>query len=271
MTSVWRVPCLASRAKAPLEPGHGESPTMIHVSDPRVGTLVSGGAKRGDMDKIALAAAAATALSAWQLVPQVTRSLRTRSTAGLSSTWAAIGVVVNLGWLGYRWSQGLWLSLLSPAIATCLYLCLLWLVVRRSRDWHQARIAIAGVALTLLLAGSIGSWRMVGTALAVWAAVQILPAVWSSYRTWGPLAIAPGLWIIGIGQAVLWGYYGYAANDSALVLYGVTMGIGSALILGRVFTAPAAPRWAEPAPQPAPRSLVPAGHWATALVFRQSI
>lgn len=129
--------------------------------------------------------------------------------------------------------------------------------------------ALVAVTSSLFIAATIDGWRAVGTALSAWAAVQILPAIWGAYQTRGPLAVAPGLWIVGLGQSMLWGYYGRAVGDPALVLYGITMGTGSALILARL----------KVRSHPAPRSLatpgspslpaLPAGGWAWALVFRQ--
>lgn len=184
------------------------------------------------MDSVAAAAIAATALSAFQLIPQLIRSVRLRSTAGLSASWAAIGLILNLGWVAYRSSQQLWVSLPSPIIATCLYLALLVLVLRDG----SPRYAVAAGALATIaaLAGAhlFGGWLVVGSVLGIGGGVQVAPAVWSAYRSTGT-AIAPGLWFAGLGQAVLWGFFGVANGDTAFVLYGVAMGAGSLAILLR--------------------------------------
>lgn len=188
------------------------------------------------MEIVAFAAGMATVLSAFQLLPQLARSMRLSSTAGLSPIWASIGVVINVGWGAYRWSQELWLSLLSPIIAAGLYVALLWLVLHSIPQRRGTYLAIAGASSTIGIAGLLGGWQLVGTALGLWAGVQIAPAVWSAFRTKGQLAIAPGLWMVGLGQALLWGYYGHAVGDGALVIYGVAMGTGSAAILVRFAT-----------------------------------
>ena len=185
------------------------------------------------METVAFVAGAATVLSAWQLMPQLARSLRVRSTAGLSPAWAAIGVIINVGWGAYRWSQELWLSIFSPVIAAVLYMCLLYLVLQSSPRRRSVYVALAGVTCSLGLTGAVGGWPLIGTALGLWGGVQIAPAVWSAFRTGQPLAIAPGLWIIGLAQAALWGYYGHAVGDAALTLYGITMSTGSVAILLR--------------------------------------
>ncbi len=229
------------------------------------------------METVGFAAGAATVLSAWQLVPQMAKSMRTQSTTGLSPTWAAIGGMVNIGWFGYRWSQELWLSLFSPAIAATLYFGLLWLVLRFAPQRRSVHAAVFGVALSLAAAGASGGWPLVGTVLGLWAAVQITPAVWSAHRARGPLAIAPGLWIVGLSQALLWGYYGTAVGDSALVLYGITVGTGALTILlryalrhGRASGSPtASPGAATPNPPTATATTLLVGRWATPLVIRR--
>jgi uncharacterized protein with PQ loop repeat len=183
------------------------------------------------MDTVAFVAGMATVLSAFQLLPQLARSMRLRSTAGLSPIWAAIGVIVNLGWCWYRWSQELWLSLPSPVIAAGLYLALLWMVLRSTEHRRSALVAATGAAATIGVAGFVGGWTMAGTALGLSGGVQVTPAVWSAFRTRGPLAIAPGLWITGLGQALLWGYYGAAHGDTGLIIYGLAAGSGALTIL----------------------------------------
>ena len=120
--------------------------------------------------------------------------------------------------------------ILLPSVA------LLWLVLHSIPQRRGTYLAIAGASSTIGIAGLLGGWQLVGTALGLWAGVQIAPAVWSAFRTKGQLAIAPGLWMVGLGQALLWGYYGHAVGDGALVIYGVAMGTGSAAILVRFAT-----------------------------------
>ena len=185
------------------------------------------------MDNVALAALAATVLSALQLMPQLARSMRLSSTVGLSMTWAALGVLLNVGWVAYRSSQQLWVSVASPVIAAVLYLALLALVMRTDAMRLSFYLVLGAAASSIGLAGLAGGWSLVGTTLGLWGGVQVAPAVWSAFRTGPILAIAPTLWIVGLAQGTLWGYFGYAKADTAFVLYGVAMGTGSLAILLR--------------------------------------
>ncbi len=185
------------------------------------------------MDSAVVVAGVATVLGAFQLLPQLIRSVRVGSTAGLSGSWAAIGVVLNVAWIGYRSAQELWISLPSPIITALLYGALLLLVMRSSPNLRSMTLWATTAVGSLTIAGVIGGWPLVGTALSIGAAIQIAPAVWSAFRTRGPLAIAPGLWIVGLAQATLWGYFGHHVGDRALLVYGWTIALGSAAILIR--------------------------------------
>lgn len=185
------------------------------------------------MEAVAFSAGAATVLAAWQLVPQVVKLRRASLPAGLSPSWALLGISTNVAWVAYRWSQGLWLGVPSPAIAAGLYVATLWLIVRSGPNLRWA--GVAGVAWFCCVAGaaSIGGWVLVGTVLGLSSGLQAAPSIWAAYRSNRPVGIAPSLWIIGLAQALLWGYYGWANADLALVLYGTTLSLAALLILGR--------------------------------------
>lgn len=179
-----------------------------------------------------VAAAGATALAAWQVAPQVWKLRRDGLHEGLSPTWALLGVVTNIGWVAYRWSAGLWLGLPSPALAAVLYTVVSLLILRAVADvrWPFAATTAAVVVLGL---GAIGGWAIVGFMLGLSGGIQTAPSLWAAYRTEVPVGIAPSVWVIGIGQAVMWGFYGTSVGDDALVLYGMTMGTASLGVLLR--------------------------------------
>lgn len=185
------------------------------------------------MDAVAFSAGAATVLAAWQLVPQVIKLRRVALPAGLSPTWALLGISTNVAWVAYRWSQGLWLGLPSPVIAALLYVATLWLIVGSKPNLRWA--LLAGTLWFCCVAGAaaLGGWILVGTVLGLSSGLQAGPSIWAAYRSRRPVGIAPSLWIIGLAQAVLWGYYGWANADLALVLYGITLSLAALLVLGR--------------------------------------
>lgn len=178
------------------------------------------------------AAAGATVLAAWQVAPQAWKLRRYGLNAGLSPTWALLGVVTNVGWVAYRWSEGLWFGLPSPMVAAALYAVTFLLIGRTLSDvrWPFAAATLAVAALCL---GAIGGWAGLGVMLGLSGGVQAAPCLWAAFRAKVPVGIAPSVWVIGAGQAVMWGYYGMSVGDDALVLYGLTMGIASLGVLAR--------------------------------------
>lgn len=181
----------------------------------------------------AFAAGAATVLAAWQLVPQVVKLRRIALPAGISPTWALLGISTNVVWLAYRSSQELWLGLPSPAIAAVLYAIVLWLIARSRPSLRWA--GLTGVVWWTCIAGSgvVGGWALVGTILGLSSGLQAAPSIWAAYRSHRPQGIAPSLWAIGFAQAVLWGYYAWVHGDAALMVYAAATASAALLILGR--------------------------------------
>jgi hypothetical protein len=185
------------------------------------------------MEAVAFSAGAATVLAAWQLVPQVVKLRRVSLPAGLSPTWALLGISTNVAWVAYRWSQGLWLGLPSPVIAALLYGATLWLIIHSAPSLRWA--GLAGAIWFGFVGGAavLGGWLLVGTVLGLSSGLQAAPSIWAAYRSRRPVGIAPSLWVIGLAQAVLWGYYGWARADVALVVYGASLSLAALMILGR--------------------------------------
>lgn len=185
------------------------------------------------MGAVAFSAGAATALAAWQLVPQVVKLRRVALPAGLSPTWALLGISTNLVWIAYRWSQGLWLGLPSPVIAGALYVVTLALIARAGPDLRWAGVAGGVWWACIGAAGLVGGWPLLGAMLGVSSGLQAAPSIWAAFRSARPVGIAPSLWAIGLVQGLLWGYYGWAHEDSAMMVYAAATASAAFLILSR--------------------------------------
>ncbi|NNF62918.1 MAG: hypothetical protein HKN07_01550 [Acidimicrobiia bacterium] len=191
---------------------------------------------RVDVTAVAeFAAASATVLAAWQVAPQVWKLRRDGSHAGLSPTWALLGVVTNVAWVAYRWVEGLWFGLPSPAVAAVLYSVLFLFIGRAVRDLRWTLVAAMSAAAVLAI-GAFRGWAVLGVMLGLSGGIQAAPSVWAAFRTRVPVGIAPSVWAIGVAQATMWGFYGNSVGDNALVLYGLTMGTASLAVLARYFS-----------------------------------
>jgi uncharacterized protein with PQ loop repeat len=194
-------------------------------------------------------AAMATALAAVFLIPQIVRLIGRRDATGVSSVWAAFGVVTNSAWVGYLAAVGLWAAVPAPALATLTYgvaLCVIAPLDRRL-TWVSTS---AGYAAVLAAAGALGGVGVLGVVLSVTPAVQLTPQVIAVFRERCPTGVSPTTWSLSIAEAVLWGCYGLLVWDLALIGYGMVTSVGSALILGRRMAALS--RWRSAADVPVP-------------------
>ena len=84
---------------------------------------------------------------------------------------------------------------------------------------------------TLVVATMLGGWVFLGALLPVAYGVQVVPSIWSAYRTWAPSGVAVATRVMILVECVLWGTYGVARQDPALTTLGV---IGSSAALAIV-------------------------------------
>jgi hypothetical protein len=186
------------------------------------------------MDPITFAAGAATVLSAGQLIPQLLRAKALSSVVGLSVAWTVVGACLNLGWLGYRWSEGIWLGLISPSVALVLYV-MLFAMIAGHRHHNVIAIAVTAIAFaSVMVSAVLSGWVAVGAMLAAGSVVHLWPSLWAAYRSAEPDAISATTWAVGLTQATLWGIYGWGTGDSVHLIYGLATAPTTLAILIRV-------------------------------------
>ena len=190
-------------------------------------------AQGGIVDASVISAFVATLLAATQLMPQVLKLRRDRTTSGLSPTWALLGVSIHVGWILSRWSQELWWGIPSPVIAAGLYLATLIMINRLEPRMRWARFAAIALLGALTGAAAAGGWLAVGTLLALSSGAQAAPLLWTAFRSHDLGGVAPEVWMIGLTQACLWGHYGWWHGDVALMVYAATTAIVSVAMLSR--------------------------------------
>ncbi len=182
-----------------------------------------------------IAIVAATLGTITFLLPQIVKLVKTKDSAGVSSTWPALGFVTNVGWFTYVINRQLWAAMLAPFVTFVSYAVTLWALSRSGRDLRASAVrgAVWGI---LLVATTLGAgWVALGVVLGLSYGVMIAPSVWTAYRTNDPSGISPGTWWIGVAEAALWGYYGLFHSDRGIITFGVVGVIGSALILTRYY------------------------------------
>lgn len=177
----------------------------------------------------------ATISTASFLLPQIVKLVRTRNTAGVSTTWPALGFAINVGWFTYMISQQLWVSIAPPFITFVAYAVTLWALRRAGRDIRASYVR--GLAAAVILAGVAiaGGWEVLGIALGLSYGVVTAPSVWTAYRTADPSGIAPLTWWIGAVEALLWGSFGWYHADRGIITFMVVGVTVSTLMLLRYY------------------------------------
>lgn len=182
----------------------------------------------------ALLPVAAAIFAVPQFVPQLVRVRRYGATAGVSWTWAAMTCVNNAAWVAY-FAQSRFYSALIPATSAVLFAGLLTAQLSRVQTLPRGPVlAVTGWALALAAAGA-GYGRIgLGTALAAAFLLQVIPPVWTAYRTKDLSGVSVGTWLLIFGELACFGLFGLAQADPQLMMLGGS-GVGaSVLMLSRV-------------------------------------
>lgn len=182
-----------------------------------------------------IAIVAATIGTITFLVPQIVKLIRTGDASGVSTTWAALGFVSNVGWFAYVINRQLWAALLAPLVTFISYGVALWALRRAGLDLRRSFLIGLGWTGLLLATMLLFGWPMLGVVLGLSYGVMMTPSVWTAYRTRDPSGISPGTWWIGLAEAFLWGYFGWFNVDAGIVTFSVVGLIGSVLMLNRYY------------------------------------
>lgn len=187
----------------------------------------------------------ASAVFLCRLLPQPLRLARTGVPDGVSAMAALNSAISDLAWVIYGLAAGLvpaWsvaLVALGPG---------LWTVALLRRATTRRDLVVAGLWLGLIVVSAVTGNLTVLLGVSVF--VNQGPQVWAAVRSDDLRGIAPMTWYIACADASLWGAYGVARGDLALMLYGGVLLTFSLIILGRVHLTRRA-SGLEPAPAPA--------------------
>jgi uncharacterized protein with PQ loop repeat len=178
---------------------------------------------------------AAAAFGIPQYLPQIIKLRVTGDTAGVSWAWATLTSVNNSAWLGYFIWSGYWTAMLpSSAAAVLAGAIAITLAVRGCAQWRAAAPICVWVAL--LVTGSAVAGRVgLGTLLTGAFIVQVVPSLWTAYRTERPTGVAYGTWLLILGELSCWLTYGIYRSDPRLIVLGITGVTASLLMLARIW------------------------------------
>jgi len=172
----------------------------------------------------------ASAVFLARLMPQPIRLARTGVPDGVSPLAMMNGVISDGGWILY----GLSVALLPVwAVAVAALPAGLWTVLLlRSRITRRDLIGAAVWFFTIVIAWQVDRLAVI---LAFTVFVNHGPQVWTAIRSSNLDGIARTTWLIAIADASLWGGYGIATGDPALMGYGTVLLSAATVILCRVW------------------------------------
>ena len=84
------------------------------------------------------------------------------------------------------------------------------------------------------MAGVSPSWAALGTLLTAAFLLQVMPSLWTAYRTPRPTGISSGTWLLILGELTCWLTFGLHTADPRLITLGTSGIIVSTLMLARI-------------------------------------
>jgi uncharacterized protein with PQ loop repeat len=177
---------------------------------------------------------AAAAFAIPQFLPQLLKLRATDDTAGVSWSWATLTSVNNAAWFAYFALAGYWSALVPASSATVLAGTLA--IMLGWRGQAKTRLALLiGSWVALLITGCVVAGRAgLGTLLTVAFILQVIPSLWTAYRTAQLTGVAAGTWLLILGELTCWSIFGLHQADSRLITLGLTGVTASALMLARI-------------------------------------
>ncbi len=171
----------------------------------------------------------ASAVFLSRLVPQPARLLRTGVPDGVSQMSAMNCVATDLGWIAYGLLAGLTPVWVVGVVSLFPGVLVVVLLVRRT----TRRDLLGSAVWTAVI---VAAWALgaLGAVLAISVLVNSGPQVWVALKQDNLVGLAPTTWLIAIADALLWGAYGVATGDGALIGYGVVLLASALVILGRI-------------------------------------
>jgi RimJ/RimL family protein N-acetyltransferase len=177
---------------------------------------------------------AAAAFAIPQFVPQIRKLRATHDTAGVSWSWAALTSLNNAAWIVYFTLASYGTALVPSSSATLLAGTLTVMLTTRGKARLRPLVLITAWAATLVTAFGVAGRTGLGTLLTAAFAVQVMPSIWTAYRTARPTGISPGTWTLILGELTCWLIFGLHKSDPRLIALGVTGVTASALMLARI-------------------------------------
>jgi uncharacterized protein with PQ loop repeat len=175
----------------------------------------------------------ATVFALPQFLPQLLKLARTDDSAGVSWSWATLTSLNNGAWFVYFTLSRFWTALAPASSATVLAGLLAVMLSRRGETSARAAFLIGAWAASLGAGFAVAGSAGLGTLLTASFVLQVIPSIWTAYRTANPSGISRGTWLLILGELLAWALYGFHKSDPRLIVLGCTGVAASILVLTR--------------------------------------
>ena len=176
---------------------------------------------------------AAAACGIPQYLPQIRKVRRTHDTAGVSWSWATLTSVNNTAWFAYFTLSAYWTAMVPSSAAALLAGVLAVMLARRGLGTQRTLVLIACWAALLVASFGVAGLSGLGAVLTAAFVVQVVPSIWTAFRTKSPTGISRGTWGLVLGELTCWMLYGLYRSDPRLIVLGVTGVTAATLMLAR--------------------------------------
>jgi uncharacterized protein with PQ loop repeat len=169
-----------------------------------------------------------------QFVPQIVKLAATRDTAGVSWSWAALTSVNNGAWLVYFVASGYFTAIVPSSAASLLAGAIAVMLALAGRTTPSAVVVVATWACCLVVGYAIAGRAGLGTMLTAAFVVQVVPSLWTAFRTEHPTGVSRGTWLLVLGELSCWTAFGLHRSDPRLITLGLTGVTAGLLMLVRI-------------------------------------
>jgi hypothetical protein len=176
---------------------------------------------------------AATVFALPQFLPQLVKLAWTDDSAGVSWSWATLTSLNNGAWFVYFTLSRFWTALAPASSATVLAGLLAVMLSRCGETSARAALLIGAWAASLGASFALAGLAGLGTLLTASFVLQVIPSIWTAYRTANPSGISRGTWLLILGELLTWALYGFHKSDPRLIVLGCTGVAASILVLTR--------------------------------------
>ena len=164
-----------------------------------------------------------------RLLPQPVRLVRTGLPEGVSPLAAMNAVIAETAWLVYGLQSGLvpvW------AVSVAALVPGIWTIVLLRHQIRRHHLVRAGLWLVVIALAWVGG--VLGAVLGATVLVSVGPQVWTAIREQDLRGLSVFTWLLALGDALLWGAYGLAVDDAALLGYAAVLFISAVIVLVRM-------------------------------------